>query len=348
MSAAEQLVGLPLDDGWKVVQRLPQTSSTGGHFSFAYLVHDNDGKAHFLKAFDFSQAFEPGRDTIRELQSMTALYDHERNILDYFRTKRLSHVVTAVKHGYVRVPGMSTVEGTVYYLIFELAERDVRGQVDLDKRLDCLWCLRVLDDVTLGLWQVHRQAVAHQDVKPSNVLVYNKGLSRVADFGRASRRGMPVWVDALQVPGDFTYAPPELLYSWLHPDFAVRRIGADLYLLGNLAAFMFSGINVTPALFARLDSQFHPGNWAGTYEQVLPHIQRAFSDTISALSIEIDAIVRTEITEAIREFCNPDLAKRGHPRGVGRADQYSLERYKSRFDLLLKRATIEARVKRSA
>src|SRR5262249_2511219 len=181
----------------------------------------------------------------------------------------------------------------------------------------------------------------------SNVLIYDAG-SRVADFGRASRRGMPVWVDSLQVPGDLTYAPPELLYSWLHRDFVVRRIGADLYLLGNLAAFMFSGVNVTPALFARLDSQFRQENWAGTYEQVLPHIQRAFSDTVSVLSTNIDALVRTEITEVIRELCNPDLTRRGHPRGIGRADQYSLERYKSRFDLMLKRATVEARAKRSA
>jgi hypothetical protein len=52
----------------------------------------------------------------------------------------------------------------------------------------------------------------------------------------------------------------------------VRRIGCDLYLLGNLAAFLFSGINVTAALLARLDPALHPNKWAGTYEQVLPHL----------------------------------------------------------------------------
>src|SRR5262249_5432378 len=129
MSSAEQLVGIPLDDGWTVGERLNRASTTGGTFSVPYLVYDKNGKPHFLKAFDFSQAFEPGRDPIRELQFMTALYEHERSILDYFKTRRLSHVVTAVRHGYVRVPGLSAPEGTVYYLIFELADRDVRGQV---------------------------------------------------------------------------------------------------------------------------------------------------------------------------------------------------------------------------
>lgn len=288
MSAAEQLEGLDLDDGWKVVKRLKHESISGSTFSVPYSVHDKDGEPHFLKAFDFAQAFEPGRDVIRILQSLTALYEHERDILEYLKARRLSRVVTAVKHGYVRVPGMSALDGTVYYLIFELADRDVRRQVDIQKRLDCVWCLRVLDDVTLGLWQAHRHAIAHQDLKPSNVLLYPDNVSRVADFGRASRRGSHIWVDDLPVPGDSAYAPPELLYSWLHSDFTVRRIGADLYLLGNLAAFMFSGVNVTPAIIARLDPQFRPNNWTGTYEQVLPHIQRAFAETIAALAPQID------------------------------------------------------------
>jgi serine/threonine protein kinase len=348
MSAAEYLEGIELGDGWKVASRLKHESSTGGIFSVPYSVLDKDSKPHFLKAFDFSSAFEPGSDVIRVLQSMTALYEHERDILDFFKAKRLSHVVTAVKHGYVRIPGMSAPEGTVYYLIFELADRDVRSQVDIENRLDCVWCLRVLNDVTLGLWQAHRSAVAHQDLKPSNVLLYRDNISRVADFGRASRRGSVIWLDSLNVPGDCTYAPLELLYSWLHPDFTVRRIGADLYLLGGLAAFMFSGVNVTAAIIGRLDSQFHPNNWTGTYEQVLPHIQRAFAETIAELAPQIDHLVRDEAIAIIRELCNPDVAKRGHPRGIGRGDQYSLERYKSRFDLMLKQASIAARIRKLA
>jgi serine/threonine protein kinase len=348
MSAAEQLEGVELEDGWKVVKRLVHESSSGGTFSVPYSVHDRDGKPHFLKAFDFSQAFEPGRDVIAVLKSLTVLYEHERDILDYFKARRLSRVVTAVKHGYVRLAGMSAPDGTVYYLIFELADRDVRRQVDIEHRLDCVWCLRVLDDVTLGLWQAHRLAIAHQDLKPSNVLLYRDNVSRVADFGRASRRGSQIWVDNLTVPGDATYAPPELLYTWLHPDFTIRRIGADLYLLGNLAAFMFSGVNVTPTIIARLDPEFRPGNWSGTYEQVLPHIQRAFAETIAALAAEIDSLIRDDAVAIIRELCNPELAKRGHPKGIGRGDQYSLERYKSRFDLLLKRASIAARIRKSA
>jgi serine/threonine protein kinase len=261
VSAAQQLEGLDLEDGWKVAKLPKHQSSSGGTFSVPYSVHDKNGKPHFLKAFDFSQAFQPGQDVIRVLANLTALYEHERDILEFFKEQRLSRVVTAIKHGYVRVPGLSAQDGTVYYLIFELASCDVRRQIDIQQRLDCVWCLRVLDDVTLGLWQAHRQAIAHQDLKPSNVLVYQDNVSRVADFGRASRKGSQIWIDKLNVAGDRTYAPPELLYSWLHSDFTIRRMGTDLYLLGSLAAFMFSGVSLTPAMMARLDPQFHPTSY---------------------------------------------------------------------------------------
>jgi eukaryotic-like serine/threonine-protein kinase len=242
VSAAHQLEGLDLDDGWKVVKLLKHQSSSGGAFSVPYSVHDKNGKPHFLKAFDFSQAFQPGRDVIRALANLTALYEHERDILECFKAQRLSRVVTAIKYGYVQVPGMSQIDGTVYYLIFELASCDLRRQIDIQQRLDCVWCLRVLNDVTLGLWQAHRQTIAHQDLKPSNILVYPNEVSRVADFGRASRRGSQISIDHLTVAGDQTYAPPELLYSWIHPDFIVRRMGpictfwAVLQLLCSLAS----------------------------------------------------------------------------------------------------------------
>jgi serine/threonine protein kinase len=168
MNAAEKLLGLTLDGGFRVVKQLTGLPSSGGVFSVPYVVEDANGKAHFLKAFDFSDAFQPDKDVVKELQRMTAAYEHERDILEHCKNRRLSHVVTAITHGYAHIDGMPRSEGTVYYLIFELADSDVRRQVDVKLRLDPIWCLKVMDDVTLGLWQVHREAIAHQDTKPSN------------------------------------------------------------------------------------------------------------------------------------------------------------------------------------
>jgi serine/threonine protein kinase len=340
MSAAEHLEGMTLPGGWTVGKMVTHKPTSGGTFSIPYIVNDSQGKEHFLKALDFSDAFSKP-DPARELQNMTSAYNHERDILEHCKQRDLSRVVVAVTHGYVQVAGFDPIAGQVAYLIFELAESDVRKQVDIKNRLDCLICLSILNDVTLGLMQLHREAIAHQDIKPSNVMTYG-------DFGRSSRRGHQVWLDNLVIPGDHSYAPPEQLYSNLHADFAVRRFGCDLYLLGNLAAFLFSGINITAAIFSRLDPAFHYNKWAGTYDQVLPYLQRAFTEVLADLAPNIDPLVRSEIVTLVRELCNPDLAKRGHRKGIGSFSQYSLERYKSHTDLLLKRTTVSARTRRSA
>lgn len=340
MTAAERLEGVTLPTGWKVVKHIRRNShGSGGMFSQSYEVR-RDGKEGFLKAFDFSEAFEPGQDTLEILQMLTSAYHHERSVLEHCADRRLSKVVLAVDHGYVQIDGMGPMEGRVYYLVFEMADGDIRGQMDVSKSFDVRWSMRALKDVSLGLWQVHKEMIAHQDTKPSNVLKYGGDGFKVADFGRSSRRGHPVWYDDREVAGDRSYAPPELLYGYMHTDFMPRRMGCDLYMLGNLAAFLFSGRNVTSLLLAHLDKMHHPSQWSGTYAQVLPYLKLAFTKVLEELSPHIDPSVRGEVLGLIGELCAPDLDLRGHPRGIGRSDQYSLERYVSRLDLASKRTDL--------
>lgn len=346
-SAASRLEGLKLDKGWTVTRHLARNpNGTGGTFSHSYEV-ENGRTTGFLKAFDFSDAFEPGRDTVEAIQILTAAYDHERRILEHCEDRGLSNVTLAIDHGYVQVPGLSVMEGRVYYLIFEMAVGDVRCQMDLSRSYDAMWCMKALRDVAIGLRQVHREMIAYQDTKPSNVLTYPGEEFRVADFGRSSRRGHAIHHDGCNVAGDRAYAPPELLYGFTHPDFVPRRIGCDLYMLGNLAAFLFSGVNVTAYLLGHLDRQHHPRAWAGTYGDVLPYLHNAFARVLEDLGPKIDARVRRDVLSIISELCTPELARRGHPRGIGRREQYSLERYLSRLDLILKRLQVEVRVQNS-
>ena len=190
--------------------------------------------------------------------------------------------------------------------------------------------------------------IAHQDPKPSNVLVYGGEGFKVADFGSSSRRGHPVHHDSFPVAGDRTYAPPELLYGFTHPDFAPRRMGCDLYMLGNLAAFLFSGVNITANLLAHVAPQHHPRNWQGSYDEVLPYLQNAFTLVLEDLSPLVEERVRSEIVTLVGDLCTPDLARRGHPKGVGRNDQFSLERYVSRFDVVVRRLQFDLRLARPA
>ncbi|MBU2118743.1 MAG: serine/threonine-protein kinase [Alphaproteobacteria bacterium] len=343
MSASDRLVGLDLVDGWRVTRHLARNpNGSGGTFSQSYEAQ-NGGRIAFVKAFDFDRAFEPDADTLVELNKLTGDYMHERAVLDHCQKKRLSNVVVAIGHGSVQVPGLSAQEGLVYYILFEKADGDVRCQMDVTKRFDTVWCLAAMKDVSLGLWQVHKEFIAHQDTKPSNILTFAGQNFKVADFGRSSWRGVSVRHDDYKVAGDRSYAPPELLYGMVHQDFAPRRIGCDLYMMGNLVAFLFSGVNVTAHLLSHLDRQHHPSQWKDTYDQALPYLNRAFSQVIDDIAPRVDEKVRAEIVQIISELCAPDLLKRGHPKGIARKQQYSLERYVAKFEMLLKRAQVMAR-----
>ena len=346
MSAADQLMDLELDGGWVVEHKFVRpNNSSGGNFSVGYGVRSGE-RVGFLKAFDFSEAFEVGNDPMVTLQKLTTVYIHEKELLTECGEKKLSNVVLAIDHGSVTVPNLSKMEGHVYYLIFELATCDARIQRDISKTKDSFWAIEVIKDATLGLWQVHRHMIAHQDIKPSNILVYSDGVSKIADFGRASKRGKFALHDNTPIPGDRTYAPPELLYGFTDPDFNVRRFGCDLYMLGNLIGFMFTGSNVTALMLDQLGQQHHPSNWAGTYAEVLPYLENAFAKLIFELTSKLDAQVGSEILPLVKELCAPNINKRGIPSRIGKSDQYSLERYVSRIDLISKRFEIAKRLKK--
>jgi serine/threonine protein kinase len=345
MSAADALEGLELQNGWKVTKRLNRSpGGSGGTFSQSYEA-ENAGRHGFVKAFDFWEAFEPGKDTLTILQALVSAYEHEKAILEHCRERRLSKVVLAIDHGQVQVPRYGNIEGRVYYLIFEMADNDIRCQMAVSTNFGTLVCMRALRDICLGLWQVHKEMIAHQDTKPSNILCYGEGF-KLADFGRSSRRGHPVWYDDRQCPGDKGYAPPELLYGHTHADFGPRRLGCDLYMLGNLAAFLFTGVNVTSLLLTRLNAEHHPAVWQGTYSEVLPYLTAAFTSVLEDIGPRLDPLVRDDVILLLSELCNPDLSLRGHPKGLGRYNQYSLERYVTRLDLLTKRLEINIRIAR--
>jgi serine/threonine protein kinase len=229
-----------------------------------------------------------------------------------------------------------------------MADGDIRTQVDASRRLDTLWSVGALPDICLGLSQVHKEMIAHQDLKPSNVLVFKQSKDfRVADFGRSSKMGTNGPFDSQNFAGDQNYSPPEFRYGHVELDFIKRRIAGDLFMLGNVASFIFCGVNITAHVFVNLPKQYYPNNWRGTYREVLPYVNTAFSSSLDQIESQIDELVRDEIMLIIRELCAPDLLLRGHRRGIGRNDQYSLQRYVSDLNLLLSRAQVRLRVKKA-
>lgn len=337
---ATQLEGLILDSTWTVGPLIEKPmGSTGGCFSHCYKVRTATGRAGFLKALDFTRAFNEDADFTDAIQSITAAFNFERDLLKICTDRRMDRVVRAISSGVAKVAEVPF--GKVPYLIFEEADGDVRSHLDNNAPTTLAWKLRCLHHIATGLMQLHGADIAHQDVKPSNVLIFDAEqrhqISKIADLGRASQAGTVCPYDSLAWPGDPAYAPPEFHYGHLESDWNRRRIGADLYLLGNMVSFLFTQTTTISLLFRALPQEFLPSNWHGTYVEVLPYVQHAFSISLEDFTSELgNEKLREDLLPVFQQLCQPDPAMRGDTSRP--MNKIALERFVSRFDMLARRA----------
>jgi serine/threonine protein kinase len=335
---AQELSGLILEGGWKVVSKVERPAkATGGCFSCGYIVESPTGRKGYLKALDYSRALS-SVNPAEILQAMTEAFNFELKLCNKCIGKRLKRVVAAIGNGKVTVRE-DDPSSVVQYLMFELADADVRAYLDTLDEFDIAWLLRALHHVATGLQELHSAGIAHQDLKPSNVLVFREKGSKVADLGRAVYRGAAGPHDELEIPGDISYAPPELLYGHVGGEWNLRRFGCDDYLLGSMVVFLFGRASMSGLLFSEMDEAYHWRTWSGTFEEVLPYLRDAFGRAVRCFSQDVPCGIRDEICTIVRQLCEPDPRQRGHPLNrLGRGNQYSLERYVSQFDLLASKA----------
>lgn len=334
---AARLLGLELPSGWRVVEAVSRPKvATGGNFSYSYIVESDERGRAFLKAIDYSWAMQQTRPS-EAIKPLVDAFTYERNLCKLCKDRRLSRVVHPIDEGTVAVDP-ATLVGTVEYIIFELGEGDVRCVLDSMDRFDLAWTLRTLHHVATGLRQLHNIPVAHQDVKPSNVLVFEQKASKLADLGCASKRDDPAPSEGLDIAGDPAYAPPDRLYRSQDSDWPTRRLSCDLYLLGNLVVFLFSRGSMNALITRHLHNEHQPINWGGSYAELLPHLRHAFGMALEDFATDVPNCVREGIVRITMELCDPDPALRGHPATRHSSGRFSLERYVSEFNLLASKA----------
>ena len=333
--AAEQLLGKTLEGGWIVAEKLQRPpASTGGCFSCGYIVQKTDERA-FLKALDFSIAFGNPPNMVDTLNFLTSVYMHERDLCRKCTQRRMSHVVNVLADGIIVIDSTNPAGSSVPYLIFELADGDIRSQL---VNFDIAFCLRSLHHVAIGLQQLHGNDIYHQDIKPSNVLLFSKGISKLGDLGCAVTRLNPGPRDpGVSIAGDPNYAPPEQLYK--KANWREYRAAGDLYLLGSMVMFLFAGSSMTASIVARMDPSFHMKKGQMTFEDALIYIRDAFGRSVDDLRASMPESLRVSLTQIVKELCDPDPELRGNPKDrSGHHNQYAIHRYVTAFDLLATRA----------
>ncbi|KAL3525900.1 hypothetical protein ACH5RR_014272 [Cinchona calisaya] len=213
--AGEAIEGwLPLSsDSFERLEKIGQ-----GTYSSVYRARDNEtGKMVALKKVRFDN-FQPEsvRFMAREISILRQL-DHPNIMkLEGIITSRLSCSI---------------------YLVFEYMEHDLSGLLSCpsikftESQIKCY-----MRQLISGLEHCHSRGVMHRDIKASNILVNNKGILKIADFGLANfvsaRNKQPLTSRVVTL----WYRPPELLLGSTNYGLTV-----DLWSLGCVFAELFIG-----------------------------------------------------------------------------------------------------------
>jgi tRNA A-37 threonylcarbamoyl transferase component Bud32 len=187
-----------------------------GGYAVVYLAHDQSTDTKLaLKVLRID------RLTPQAVKRMNREADAARE----FQHDRLVRVLDHGRFGDNAFLAMELVSGQT------LRDRMREGPLTVDE------AVQVAEDVAEGLVALHQRGIVHRDVKPSNILLDEKGRAKLADFGLVTR-----WADdqsratrSHAIVGTVEYVSPE---QALGEELDGR---SDLYALGVVFYEMLSG-----------------------------------------------------------------------------------------------------------
>ncbi len=344
VNAAENLEGIILKSGWlveEIIEKKP--GATGSFFSVCYQVVKN-GETCFLKAFNFARFFQiadgSGKQVVDIISEMLEAYKYERDLSIYCQGKHVNKVVIVKDYGEEFVSGYPIA--IVPYLIFDLAECDIRTKLNYSTNLEDSWKLKSLHSIATGLKQLHMADVFHQDLKPSNILLFGEE-SKIGDIGRSPCFQINSPYLNMPFAGEYTYAPPEILYGKIEQDSKRRAFSADCYLFGGLIVFYFSGVTINGLLRKQLTHDLSWENYKGTYDEIKDYVLDAYTHALDEFEASIqNEYLRKQLKELVYHLCHPHPEKRGHPKTLSFSkNQYDMERIVSQLDLLYRKVEYE-------
>ena len=128
------------------------------------------------------------------------------------------HVVRLVDYGH---------DGEIYFIVMKHIDgQNLKWYITTYGPVDALRGLNYIIQAADGLDAAFKAGVVHRDIKPQNILISNKGIVKIADFGLARSSSTPTITTSDKFMGTAYYSSPEQMQSGHDAD-----IRSDLYSL---------------------------------------------------------------------------------------------------------------------
>jgi tRNA A-37 threonylcarbamoyl transferase component Bud32/HEAT repeat protein len=155
----------------------------------------------------------------------------ERFMREVKYSRKVSH------NNVIRIHDLLSNDGLCAISMEYFESRGIDDILRENKLFDVKTGLDILYQVSEGMVAAHKQDVIHRDLKPSNILMDDNGLVKVVDFGIASAttNADSSLTQAGSIIGTPAYLSPERAKG------GEARVQCDIYALGVIAYFMFTG-----------------------------------------------------------------------------------------------------------
>jgi serine/threonine-protein kinase len=156
----------------------------------------------------------------------------ERDEVWLTRFRHEVRMARVISHPHVcRVHDVGEHEGTVFLSMECVEGEDLQRLLSRVGRLSEAKALELARELCSALAALHDQGLLHRDLKPANVMVDDRGLAKIMDFGLAG------WIGTIRDPGSGTvpYLAPEQLAK------AELTAATDVYALGLVIYELFTG-----------------------------------------------------------------------------------------------------------
>lgn len=337
---SRQLQGLVTDSGWTIFEHISDSLGSGGNFCTRYLARSQDGQIGFMKAMDLTRA----AGDINSIKRLIDEYIFEQSVSEQCRGLNLSRIASAIESGEIDVPGFDGLNGKVYYLIFDKAEGDFRQSHIEAKEKAWLHAFKALHHVSIGISQLHRAGIAHQDIKPSNILSYSDETFKISDLGRVTDIDNKSPFSNMRFTGDTSYNPPEYLHgSYRLSEFRDRYL-SDVFMLGSLAYHIVEDVQIISP--TRMEAEQIYGNpMVGLpYQEALPIWMTAFSTVLERFHLSCTEKFGGELARLIRdlveELCTPDVSLRG--KNIRKPGLFNVERYVGKTASIVRQVKVDS------